>query len=60
MIQRLIITLTFLLASQLLAAQEAQPKIIGGEDANSQWHTLVALIQKPLKEQAAAGDGSDL
>lgn len=55
MIQRLIITLTFLLASQLLAAQEAQPKIIGGEDANSQWHTLVALIQKPLKEQAAAG-----
>lgn len=52
MIRTLPLALSMLLASQVLQANTATPRIVGGVDADEDWHTLVALISKPLKAQA--------
>ena len=40
------------LVCQSAVAAQLSPRIVGGEKADSQWHTLVALINKNAKEYA--------
>lgn len=54
MIRKLLLVFSAVLASQTLHANSATPRIVGGEPADPDWHTLVALVSKPLKAQAIA------
>ena len=50
--RQLLSILTIGLCSQPLFSDSATPRIIGGEEANPDWNTLVALIHKGSKEAA--------
>jgi len=49
----MIAALAATLASGSLFATTATPRIVGGDIADTNWHTLAALIHKPSKEAAA-------
>ncbi|MEE3321633.1 MAG: serine protease [Pseudomonadota bacterium] len=54
MIRKTGLALAALFASQALLANTATPRIVGGVDAEADWNTLVALISKNTKQQAAS------
>ncbi len=52
MINRASMTLLALLVCQSVFASSPAPRIVGGKDADSNWHTLVALIDISIKTNA--------
>lgn len=52
MIRKITLAVATVLASQTLMAETASPRIVGGETANANWHTLVALVSKEGKQFA--------
>lgn len=49
---KLALALSACLLTQPLIAAESSEKIVGGKNANAEWHTLAAIISKSKKEEA--------
>tara|TARA_R100001039_G_C1814766_1_gene85283 strand:+ start:830 stop:1003 length:174 start_codon:yes stop_codon:yes gene_type:complete len=51
---RMIAALASILACSTLFAATASPRVVGGETADTNWNTLVALIDKQRKQDGIA------